>query len=260
MSYRVDENGNYVRTVRCGHCYEQGHNKSSCKAKKQHHENYVAEYEKEIADDNFADDWERDNTKRLLERHKASLNKSVNRGKNRKCSYCKDEGHTRRTCSFRKGDMNDYAAKCVASREKFVENMTAVGFGIGALGWKKTHWGEEQTLTIVESINWRFFTHHSALGETYQYTEFVTARSLTPTERHPTGVPRTVLLPSKVSNINNMGVSLEFERRCFEVVSPVNPSFPEDFLTLESGLEAAATSEDFNDSRPYSYHGITYDE
>ena len=260
MSYRVDENGNYVRTVRCGYCYEQGHNKGSCKAKKQNHERHIAEYEKEIADDIFSDDWDRQHTKRLLERHKAELNKSRNRGKNRKCSYCKDEGHTRRTCSFRKGDMNNYAVKCIAAREKFVENMTAVGFGIGALGWKKSHWGDEQTLTIVENINWKYLTHHSAVDGVYQYTELVNVRTLVPTERSPTGHAKTVMLPTKVSNISNAEVSLQFERRCFEIVSPVDPCIPEDFLTLESGLTAAATSEDFNESRPYSYHGITYDE
>jgi len=63
MSYRVDENGNYKRTVRCGYCYELGHNKGSCQAKKQNHLDYIATYEKEIADDNFVDDWERDHSK-----------------------------------------------------------------------------------------------------------------------------------------------------------------------------------------------------
>jgi len=35
MAYMTDENGNYKRTVTCGHCYEKGHNKSSCKSMRQ---------------------------------------------------------------------------------------------------------------------------------------------------------------------------------------------------------------------------------
>ena len=260
MSYRVDENGNYVRTVRCGYCYEQGHNKGSCKQKKQNHENYIAEYEKEIAEDNFSDDWERDNTKRLLERHKADLNKSRNRGKNRKCSYCKDEGHTRRTCSFRKGDMNDYATKCVAAREKFVENMTATGFGIGALGYRRDHWGDNKILVLVESIKWDEVTHNVAIGQNGHYRDVVIVRNFQPTQHRANGTSYSTLLPSAVSNIDNEEVADQFERRCFQVISPADPSVPEDFLTLTSALRAAKHNEEFNETRPFKYHGTEYDD
>ena len=54
MAYRVDENGNYVRTVRCGYCYEMGHNASSCPQKKADRAKYISEYKKQIAEDNFS--------------------------------------------------------------------------------------------------------------------------------------------------------------------------------------------------------------
>ena len=260
MSYHMDENGNYKRSVRCGHCYETGHNKSSCKIKKQSHLDQIAGYEQQLAEDKFTDDWERNYAKRNLERHKAELNKAANRGKNRKCSYCKDEGHTRRTCSFRKGDMNSYAAKCVEAREKFVENMTEVGFGIGALGYRTDSWGDSKVLAIVESVFWGSFNHNVAVDSPNQYSEIVRARTFESTEHYPAGRVYGCLLPSSVSNINNQEVSPRFERRCFDIVSPVVPSPPEDFLTIESALRAAKESEEFDDSRPYDYHGIVYDE
>ena len=260
MSYRTDEKGNYVRTVRCGHCYELGHNKSSCETKKQNHKDQIAGYEQQLADDLFTDDWERKYAKRNLERHQAELNKVASRGKNRKCSYCKDEGHTRRTCSFRKGDMNDYAEKCLAAREKFAENMTSVGFGIGSLGYRKDSWGDGAELTLVEGINWDYFTHNIAIEEPNHYHELIRARSFVETEYYPTGRMWGCMLPPQVSNINNVEVSERFERRCFEIVSPSDPVFPEDFLTLEGAMRAAKKSEDFDETRPYMYHGITYDE
>ena len=73
MAYTQDENGNYKRTVRCGYCYEIGHNKSSCPQKKQMHKDKIAEYEQQIAEDKFTDDWERDYAKRLLSQHRAAL-------------------------------------------------------------------------------------------------------------------------------------------------------------------------------------------
>ena len=100
MSYRVDENGNYKRTVTCGHCYETGHNQSSCKHRKEKLTNAITTYERQIAEDNFDDDWDRRHASRWLENNKAQLEKMNNRGKNRKCSYCTEVGHTRRTCGI----------------------------------------------------------------------------------------------------------------------------------------------------------------
>ena len=260
MSYRVDENGNYVRTVRCGYCYEQGHNKGSCKQKKQNHKDMIATYEKEIAEGNFGDDWERTYAQRQLDRHKEQLNKTANRGKNRKCSYCRDEGHTRRTCSFRKGDMNSWAEKCIAAREKFVENMTAAGFGIGALGYRRDHWGSGQILTLVQSVKWNEVTHNTAIGQNGHYNDVVVVRNFQPTEHRPNGRAYSIMLPSAVSNIDNEEIADQFERRCFEIVSPAEPSIPEDFLTLKSALDAAKYSGEFEENRPYRYHGIEYDD
>lgn len=261
MAYTTDKNGNYKRTVRCGYCYDVGHNKGSCEAKKQNHLDNIAAYEKEIADDNFTDDWERRYAKRNLERHKAELNKSANRGKHRKCSYCKDEGHTRRTCTYRKGDMNDWADKCIAAREKFAESMTAAGFGIGALAYRKDYYsGECKDLVMIERIVWNMITHEVAVNRGNHYADVCYGRSLTPDDYYPTGRIWQMQLPVSVSNIHNEEPPHRFEERCPEIASPAPASVPEDFLTRESAMKAAKFSEEFESSRPYAYHGIEYDD
>ena len=260
MAYTTDKNGNYKRTVRCGYCYEVGHNKSSCPKKKQNHKDQIAAYEKQLADDNFTDDWERNYAKRQLGRHKAELNKTINRGKHRKCSYCKEEGHTRRTCSFRKGDMNDWAQKCLAAREQFAERMTAVGFGVGALGMRKDPWGDSHELVMIETVHWKHINHNIAVGADNQFADYCYGRSFTRDTYNPSGRLFKMQLPTSVTNINNHEISERFEKRCFELVSPVPAQPPENFLTMEGALEAAKISDIFEDARPYSYHGIEYDD
>jgi hypothetical protein len=261
MAYTTDKNGNYKRTVRCGYCYEVGHNKGSCESKKQNHKDHIAAYEKEIADDNFTDDWERNYAQRNLDRHKAELNKTVNRGKNRKCSYCKNEGHTRRTCSFRKGDMNSWVDKCLIAREKFVENMTATGFGLGSLAYRKDLYGSgARQLLMIERIVWDMITHEVAVGRGNHYADVCYGRSFESDNHYPAGRLYQLQLPCSVSNINNEEFPHRFEARCPEVASPAPPSIPEDFLTKESAMKAAKFSKEFDDSRPYEYHGIEYND
>lgn len=260
MAYTTDKNGNYKRTVRCGYCYEVGHNKSSCSQKKQNHKDMIAAYEKQIASDDFHDDWERDYAKRNLLRHKAELSKSVNRGKHRKCSYCKQEGHTRRTCTYRKNDMNDWVDKCLTAREKFADNMAAVGFGIGALGYRTNPWGESRELVMIERVVWKMINHNVAIGQNNHYADVCYGRALQSSEYHPTGRLYQMQMPPTVSNIDNEEVPLRFEERCFELASPAPASAPEDFLTRESAMEAAKFSKTFEDSRPYEYRDIEYDD
>ena len=261
MAYTQDENGNYKRTVRCGHCYEIGHNKSSCPQKKQMHKDKVAEYEKQLAEDNFIDDWERNYAKRVLSQHKTSLEKSANRGKHRKCSYCKDEGHTRRTCSFRKGDMNNWVDECIAAREKFVESMTATGFGIGALAYRKDYYSSDsKELVMITRVLWHMITHEVAVGRDNHYADVCYGQSLAPDNYYPNGRTWQLQLPASVSNINNDELPHRFEERCPEIVAPSPASVPEDFLTKESAMVAAKLSQKFNDSRPYNYRGVEYND
>ena len=83
MAYKVDENGNYQRTVRCSHCYEVGHNKSSCPKRKQDLKDNIARYTKELEEDNFSEPWYKENTERYLANSKEQLAKMTQKGKKR---------------------------------------------------------------------------------------------------------------------------------------------------------------------------------
>jgi len=133
MAYITDENGNYKRTVRCGHCYEKGHNKGSCNKRKEDLASNIERYEKELAEDNFSENWYKTNTERYLSRSKEELNKMLTKGQNRKCGYCTMPGHTRRTCPDRKEKVADNTASALTLRKGAAERMIDDGFGPGSL-------------------------------------------------------------------------------------------------------------------------------
>ena len=85
MAYITDENGNYKRTVRCGHCYEKGHNKSACPERKKDLKANVERYTKELAENKFAHDYQRDNTERYL-RHSAKQLEAMANGRAHRAS------------------------------------------------------------------------------------------------------------------------------------------------------------------------------
>ena len=97
MAYMTDENGNYKRTVRCGHCYEKGHNKGSCPKRKQDLKTNIEAYSKQLAEDKFRNSYDRECIERYLRRSKEQLHKMETKDQNRKCGYCSEPGHTRRT-------------------------------------------------------------------------------------------------------------------------------------------------------------------
>jgi len=133
MAYITDKNGKYKRTVTCGYCYDVGHNKGSCVKMKTASEEAVAKYEKLLEEGNFVNEWERRNTERNLERHRAILHTKANRGKNRKCSHCHDVGHTKRTCPDRLEKIDSWQKNLVKQRARYVRSMQENGFGPGTL-------------------------------------------------------------------------------------------------------------------------------
>lgn len=261
MAYITDKNGNHKRTVTCGWCYEAGHNKGSCKAKRQNHVDQIAIYEQQIADDNFSDEWERPNAVRYLKHHKAAIEKSANRGKNRKCSYCSEGGHTRRTCKSRKGDMNSYASKMLSAREKFAENFQTAGLGVGALLMKKT-WRTENVLTLVQKILWQHITHEMAFDGTNEFSDVIVSRTVKTTPDYPDGeVFRDKIHPA-IANINGASDEDVAYRRCgYRVISPIDEvAIPNNFLTMEACLVLTDGQGRFKKERHYDYYNIDYDD
>ena len=148
MAYSVDENGNYKRTVRCGHCYEVGHNKSSCEKRKTQLRENVERYTKELAEDNFADSWQKENIERYLINSKQQLDSVTQKGKKRSCGYCHEVGHTRRTCPTRKTEVQEYSRKLMIARTKMADKLTGEGIFVGAL--IKPH--RDDALAVITKI------------------------------------------------------------------------------------------------------------
>ena len=96
-------------TVRCGHCYDKGHNKRSCPK--------LAEFAKENPDSWAA--------KRLKD--------SKERGKVRRCTYCNLKGHNRATCTHLTVAKEAYVKEAKKWRKGWIEWMVADGFNIGTL-------------------------------------------------------------------------------------------------------------------------------
>jgi hypothetical protein len=99
----------YRRSIRCRHCGESGHNVNGCEKMK--------EYAK-----NNPNSW----TAQKLKERQESL-------QHRKCSYCGEEKHTRRTCTHVMSDMVKVAAINIDFRKKALEVINRTGLAPGAL-------------------------------------------------------------------------------------------------------------------------------
>jgi hypothetical protein len=159
MAYLTDENGNWKRTVTCGHCYEKGHNKSSCKALRDTLRKRIAKHKGALEKDVWSYEWEKSSAERALESASHQLHKMENRGKNRKCGYCSDTGHTRRTCQERKDHVEVQTDKTLRFRRELCDHFIKHGLGPGALveidtrEWTSNGGQEAIALGVVTSID-----------------------------------------------------------------------------------------------------------
>ena len=104
--------GNYSGTIRCGHCYGQGHNRRGCpKLTKQLQEAWQRIQSEGYDENNYS---HRNTREKLAKRTgtdphtDASVRQRRATYGGRICSYCRDGGHNRRTCTVLKKDRVDY--------------------------------------------------------------------------------------------------------------------------------------------------------
>ena len=120
-------------TVRCGNCYEKGHNRNGCPQLKERMEARLAEN---------PEDW----------RAKAYFEKK-NRRTKRTCGYCRDTGHNRKTCPEAIQDRQRFIEQNQTAREKALEWMRNSGMGIGTLV-EYSNYYDGKCLALVESVQW----------------------------------------------------------------------------------------------------------
>jgi len=156
VAYITDENGEYKRTVRCGHCWQKGHNKGSCPERKKDLADRIKKVKVQIKADSYENDWSRRSDQQRLESYTEQLDKMLNKGKNRKCSYCQEGGHNRKTCTVRKGAIANAASELTTWREKLHSKMQDVGLGVGAIVRTGVRTQDDTVFALgfVESIYW----------------------------------------------------------------------------------------------------------
>ena len=100
----------------CTYCYHEGHNRRTCPTLTKRLEDDAAK------GNSFAKTM-------LAQRGKGTGHKKSTR----RCSFCKQRGHDRRSCNHAKAYINKRASETHAVRAKFYDKMVENEFGIGSL-------------------------------------------------------------------------------------------------------------------------------
>ena len=164
--------GNYNGTVTCGHCYNRGHNKRSCP---RYTERVRVQYEeaKENGSSDLAYYAQALASRTGINPETGEKRKRRNESYGRKCSYCREQGHSRRTCSSIKDDQRNYRRMAQVVRKDMLARMQEHGFGVGSLVTLVTNeWNEEageyQDATsayLVTKIKWENIGPHNQTGD-----------------------------------------------------------------------------------------------
>ena len=132
MAWKYDDNGKAKRSVRCGYCGEIGHNRSSCphqrEARLKKIEVYKAKME-EVGPDHEDYDW----YKRVVEAQQRNLKTNKPKGDQRRCGFCGEYGHSRRTCTKRKEQINEKVNQAIFAREFVRDVIVRHQIGLGSL-------------------------------------------------------------------------------------------------------------------------------
>ena len=128
----------YSGTVRCSYCYEKGHNRLGCPARRK-----LAQAEPESYEG------------RRWHAEQAARKESI---ASRKCSYCSEGGHNRRGCKTLKEDRLLIKSRQEEYLNDFLETTSSAGFGLGSLvnvptGYGSESW-EKSLLCMVTDFRW----------------------------------------------------------------------------------------------------------
>jgi len=153
--------GNYSGRIRCGYCYEYGHNSRTCPEKKKRLEEQL---EANKSDDNgrYAEYYANQIAKMTgVNPETGEKRTRRNESWGRKCSYCNEHGHNRRTCETLKSDLVRYAALTRTARSEVRAWALEDGIGIGAMVKYSQYGYNDAKLMMVEALNLHV-THHRA--------------------------------------------------------------------------------------------------
>ena len=145
--------GNYNGRIRCGYCYEYGHNSRTCPEKKKRLQEQL-EATKESDDGRYADYYAHRIAKMTgVNPETGEEVKRRDESRGRVCSYCNERGHNRRTCETLKKDLARYAVMTREARQEVRTWALEDGIGIGAMVQYKEYSYNDATLMMVEAID-----------------------------------------------------------------------------------------------------------
>jgi hypothetical protein len=188
----------YKRQVHCSHCHGRGHNKAGCPDYKERIERFRAA--------NGDTDWR-------VAAYDAKRAKKASVAKNRKCSYCGDQGHNRAGCAKLKAAKSAYAARNAVYRLNVLDALIKHGFGPGTIARKK-HWSGDMHHSMVIAIDWASVNMHD---KTAGVVEVVSVR--------------------KLANIANSQLAWRLSRQVLE--SPYGPRYEIVVPTSETRIMAS---------------------
>jgi len=207
----------YNRTVRCGHCWQKGHNRTTCKKLL----DTMTARLKDDPDDLYAQRFFKSKEKR--------------KGKKKSCGYCDGQGHQRRTCLELKHAKKVAIKECVAWRKRLIEAFKTQGVGIGTLVRYERY--SEARLGIITEVHWDRLDHRIQYdSHPREVNSLVTKDTANFTSYYGACV---LPIPEAEGVYTRQefysGVSREFVGSINQ--AEVESQVPEDFLTGESCIE-----------------------
>ena len=136
-------------TVYCGWCGEKGHNRRSCERRTKTEER-ILEQEPEGY-----------RAQRILRQRKWAAEAKASRSP-RKCSYCKEVGHNRRSCALKKEDTSLVQKRFSDYRKLFAKQLVDLGLGPGSLvRYHNRRYGQREgsVVALITKINWDSVSH-----------------------------------------------------------------------------------------------------
>ena len=136
--------------MRCGYCYQEGHNQRTCPKKT---EAIKKRHDREVADGRTDSYWIREYQKRV-----APAGTKGKKVKNQQCGYCQRHGHTRRKCLVLESDKALYTKHHNMIVDICHDYIQKSPIGIGSLFcstgevWEKTQYVRKKRMFVVTDI------------------------------------------------------------------------------------------------------------
>ena len=155
-------------TVTCRFCGERGHNKRTCPAYTEKLKSYA---QNEVdAGEGQEGYWHKQYAKRTGTWVDGSSAKELKKGRRdagqqRRCTFCGERGHNRRSCPELVKAVDNYVSELHRFRQGILADMRERGLGTGALLMQE-RWGDKN-LVLINNTRWETITHHMGNHELF---------------------------------------------------------------------------------------------